>query len=80
MRLIVTPGTILRWHRDIVRITSPKDRSWLMHELDGWDPRYALRAVMLAFPEPTSSLPSRTGQASRVGLRCPCPGRDWMPR
>ena len=25
-------------------------RSWLMDELDGWDPRCALRAVMLAFP------------------------------
>jgi hypothetical protein len=27
-------------------------RSWLMRELDGWDPRCVLRAVMLAFPEP----------------------------
>jgi hypothetical protein len=26
-------------------------RSWLMEELTGWDPRYALRAVLLAFPE-----------------------------
>jgi hypothetical protein len=26
-------------------------RSWLMEELADWDPRYALRAVLLAFPE-----------------------------
>ena len=26
-------------------------RSWLMDELTGWDPRQALRAVLLAFPE-----------------------------
>jgi hypothetical protein len=26
-------------------------RSWLMKEVAGWDPRYALRAVLLAFPE-----------------------------
>ena len=26
-------------------------RSWLMRELTGWDPRYALRAVLLAFSE-----------------------------
>ena len=25
-------------------------RSWLLDELTGWDPRYALRAVLLAFP------------------------------
>jgi hypothetical protein len=26
-------------------------RSWLLEELAGWDPRYALRAVLLAYPE-----------------------------
>ena len=55
-------------------------RSWLMDELDGWNPRYALRAVMLAFPEPTSSLPSRTGQAPSDGRRCPCHGRGRAPQ
>lgn len=49
-------------------------RSWLMDELGGWDPRYALRAVMLAFPGAdvvlaVAGAAGGTGQAPPIVLR-----------
>jgi hypothetical protein len=58
MRLIVTPGTIVRWHRDIVR------RRWARRSRRAGTNRYVC-------PSATGSLPPGTGHRPfRARIRC----------
>lgn len=49
-------------------------RSWLLKELDGWDPRYALRAVLLAFHESDAVLTT-----AGIGRDAEPPGPSVLP-
>jgi hypothetical protein len=51
-------------------------RSWLMRELDGWDPRHALRAVMLAFPgaDVVLAVAGKAGAPGQAPPSVPRPG------
>jgi hypothetical protein len=57
-------------------------RSWLMSELDGWDLRRALRAVMLAFPEAdvVLAVADRAGPPGWAALSAPRSGADAAVR
>jgi hypothetical protein len=69
LRLLVTPDTILRWHRDIIR------RRWASRSIRSKTGRPATRSPRPARPDPA---PPRTPTAP-AAPRTPAPGTAKAP-
>src|SRR6478672_4890284 len=73
LRLLVTPDTMLRWHRDIVR------RRWAARSMRGKTGRPALETLISAtvYTERLTAVPSGTSSTVRQRAADPLRARSW---